>query len=57
MQDRCGGSVVGARWTFRDERASPSGSRTVGQRTTSVMPRSRAIRSITRSCWPSFSPK
>ena len=48
----------GERWTLRELIARPSGSRTVGQATTSVpIARSRAIRAMTRSCWASFSPK
>ena len=48
----------GDRWTLRDDIARPSGSRTVGQVTTSVpIARSRAIWRMTMTCWASFCPK
>jgi hypothetical protein len=51
---RCSGESS----AFRDERARPSGSRTIGQATTSTgSSRSETIRRITASCWASFSPK
>ena len=59
MQDgRRGALRPGERWTFRDESARPSGSRTVGQAITSVaIARSRAIWRMTITCWASFCPK
>ena len=46
------------RRTLRLERASPSGSRTMGQPTTSTgSERSSARRRTTASCWKSFNPK
>src|SRR6266545_4436262 len=46
------------RYTFRDDRARPSGSRTMGHPTTSTWnDRSRAIRWIRASCCASFSPR
>jgi len=48
----------GERWTFREDSARPSDSRTVGQPTTSIgIARSAAMRRITRTCWASFWPK
>ncbi len=48
----------GVRRTLRELMARPSGSRTIGQATISVaMPRSRAMRRTTSSCWASFWPK
>ncbi len=59
---RCSASAAarsaGARRTLRLDSASPSGSRTVGQPTTSTgIDRSATMRRTTANCWKSFSPK